>query len=343
LNTAPIAQDQRVELAIGATRSFRIDVDDAETIEPHLEIALRRSPRRGTLTLDGVHASYVAEPGQIYTDSFEYTVFDGYLESRPATVTLQIQDPEVPPPVALAQHVITREDQPVTILLDGQHGGSSALQFALVRHPLHGELSGAAPRYVYTPHRDYFGADSFLFTVSDGELTSEPAQVTIEVTPVNDAPRITSPAGSPSYSLRPERSFMLRFEAQDVDSEALRWRAERLPPGAQLDDDAQAATLRWTPTVEDVGRYQVRVFVSDGALEDFVDVSLIVAAEPSVESPETPEPSTPEEPRDQLDLEPPRGGSQESGCATSPSSGAPCAPLLVLLVGALGWRKRRSR
>src|SRR5262249_51307241 len=54
----------------------------------------------------------------------------------------------------------------------------------------------------YTPNPNFYGRDTFTFTVSDGRSTSAPATVCITVTAVNDPPTagadsISVPAGAP--------------------------------------------------------------------------------------------------------------------------------------------------
>jgi hypothetical protein len=46
----------------------------------------------------------------------------------------------------------------------------------------------------YTPNADFFGSDSFTFTVNDGTLTSAPGTVSITVDNINDAPSFTKGA-----------------------------------------------------------------------------------------------------------------------------------------------------
>ena len=53
-------------------------------------------------------------------------------------------------------------------------------------------LTGVAPDLTYTPNADFFGADSFTFSASDGDLTSGEATIAIDVTGVNDAPVATA-------------------------------------------------------------------------------------------------------------------------------------------------------
>ncbi|HYV48698.1 MAG TPA: putative Ig domain-containing protein [Myxococcaceae bacterium] len=55
------------------------------------------------------------------------------------------------------------------------------------------------------------------------------------------------------------------FTATDPDGDPLKYRAEGLPPGAEF--DAGDARLRWRPRDDQTGRYELRVFASDGAEE----------------------------------------------------------------------------
>jgi hypothetical protein len=92
------------------------------------------------------------------------------------------------PPTAIAQSVTVQEDSSVAITLSGTDPDGDFLTFRVVTLPVHGTLSGSAPNLTYTPDPNYFGPDSFTFTVRDPEFESAPATVEITVTPVNDAP-----------------------------------------------------------------------------------------------------------------------------------------------------------
>ena len=52
----------------------------------------------------------------------------------------------------------------------------------------HGTAAVTATGVSYTPAADYFGADSFTYTISDGNGGSATATVNVTVTPVNDNP-----------------------------------------------------------------------------------------------------------------------------------------------------------
>jgi len=92
------------------------------------------------------------------------------------------------PPVADAQSVTTTEEVPLMIFLTGGDADGDHLEFSIATQPTNGTLTGASKNPTYTPNIDFFGTDSFTFTVNDGTVDSAPATVTISVTGVNDIP-----------------------------------------------------------------------------------------------------------------------------------------------------------
>ncbi|MBX3731220.1 MAG: tandem-95 repeat protein, partial [Verrucomicrobiae bacterium] len=109
--------------------------------------------------------------------------------------TIDIQDVNEPP-VAFSQSVTTPEDAPVAITLTGEDPDLNPLLFEVISSPGQGVLQEVDGTFLYTPKLNYFGLDSFTFVASDGEFVSEPATVSITVTPVNDAPYVVQPIGS---------------------------------------------------------------------------------------------------------------------------------------------------
>jgi hypothetical protein len=92
------------------------------------------------------------------------------------------------PPTAIGQSVSTPEDTPRAIVLTGSDPDNDPLTFSIAAAPGNGTLSGTPPNVTYTPVKDFNGTDRFFFTVSDGQVSSIPAQVEITVIPVNDPP-----------------------------------------------------------------------------------------------------------------------------------------------------------
>lgn len=122
-------------------------------------------------------------------DSFVVRGTDSGGAFATATVSVTVT-PVNDAPVAHDQSVSVAEDSvnaPITLT------GSDVDNLVLdATAPLddvdHGTLTCLGTACTYTPDPDYHGPDSFTFRMSDGNLDSNEATVTIDVTPVNDDP-----------------------------------------------------------------------------------------------------------------------------------------------------------
>jgi hypothetical protein len=61
------------------------------------------------------------------------------------------------------------------------------LTYRVVEEPRFGELTGTPPTLTYTPMANYVGVDRFSFVVNNGVMDSNPADVSITITPDGDS------------------------------------------------------------------------------------------------------------------------------------------------------------
>ena len=96
------------------------------------------------------------------------------------------------PPEATDDTALTDEDTPVDIdVLDNDSDpDGDPLTITAVTDPAHGtaEPIDSDTRIRYTPATNFFGDDTFDYTVSDGNGGTDTATVTVTVKPVNDPP-----------------------------------------------------------------------------------------------------------------------------------------------------------
>lgn len=97
-----------------------------------------------------------------------------------------------PGPTAYDQEVSVDEDSSISITALATHPYDAPLTWILFPSQSHGALAGTLPVNTYTPDPDYNGLDSYSFRVSDGQIDSNVATVTIKINPINDAPTSTS-------------------------------------------------------------------------------------------------------------------------------------------------------
>jgi len=164
-------------------------------------------------------------------------------------------------PTADPQWVSTAEDTPVEIVLTGSDPDCDPLTYSVVSGPSHGALGGIAPNVTYTPTANYNGTDSFTFVVNDGVVNSEPATVTIEVTPVNDAP-VANPQ---SVTTVQGRAVAITLTGWDVDEDELTYDVVTQPDHGTL--SGTAPNLSYTPDPGYGGPDSFTFIVNDGELD----------------------------------------------------------------------------
>lgn len=195
VNFAPVAvddyyeTDEGVELVVAAPGVLANDGD----LDPMdiVKADLVTPPMHGTLTLalDGSF-SYMPEAGFLGEDCFTYNM----LAIPPEWLTgMYSDDAQVcimvnTYPVADDQQLTTPEDTDLPITLTADFTTPGPVVWTLVTLPANGTLTGEAPGLVYTPKANWYGTDTFTFSVNDGIVESNIATITIEVTPVNDGP-----------------------------------------------------------------------------------------------------------------------------------------------------------
>ena len=181
-----------------------------EAIRSHFEVPLGGFDPEDSLVdqLDALAATTVAAvPG-----------FDEFGREAIA-VAARIEGPVQPPntpPVATPMTLTVERDTSLPITLSGTDADGDALTFQVVDPPTLGTLQGTGAQRTYVPNPGAVGQDAFTFRASDGQASSDPATVSITITPptpVNRPPIAVSQTvylaqggsyGSPFYGYDPD-------------------------------------------------------------------------------------------------------------------------------------------
>jgi hypothetical protein len=126
-------------------------------------------------------------------DIFYYIVNDGDRDSEPASVRLTTVEINHPP-LAHGDVFTTSEDAPLLIanggvLANDHDSDGNPLSAVLITDTHHGMLNlDPEGTFFYTPTDNYFGLDSFYYRAFDGHQYSDPVEVRLNITAVNDRP-----------------------------------------------------------------------------------------------------------------------------------------------------------
>jgi len=221
-NHPPVADSKTVETDEDTSLSIKLTGIDPDN-NP-LTYAIGEQPKNGTLSGNVPDVIYTPKSEFNGADSFTFLVNDGSVNSAPATVSITIKSVN-DPPVAKSQAVSTQEDTPITITLVGSDIDNTDITYKVTSNPTKGILEGKAPELKYTPNPDFFGDDSFDFTVSDGFIESNSTTVKITVSSINDPPT----ANPQSVVTDEDNAIDILLAGADVESDPLTFKITKNP------------------------------------------------------------------------------------------------------------------
>ena len=155
------------------------------------------TPAHGTATIVNGKVRYTPTLNYVGADTFTYTAVDGLGNSDTGTVTIDVAAVNDPPTAANDTFASIQEDSVDNVLtvLANDTGGPSnedqtlTIDPATLTQPAHGTATIDGTTIKYTPVANYFGTDSFQYSVIDsGGLKSTLATVNITVNNINDPP-----------------------------------------------------------------------------------------------------------------------------------------------------------
>ena len=280
VNDAPVAVDdtsttnEDVDLTITQTQ---LTANDTDVDQDPLQLTSVQNPTGGTVEIIGANVRFSPTPDFNGPASFEYTISDGALEDTgQVTVTVTaVNDP----PTAADDAVTTAEDTPAaiaaaTLLANDTDVDNDPLTVIGASNASPGTVNLAGTTITFTPPADFNGDASFEYTIRDGTETSV-AEVTVTVTPVNDAPVAVDDAVEATANST--ATFTLEtFTANDtdVDGDVLTVAAVSRVSGGT--PSLNSGIVRFAPTAGFVGTASFDYVVSDGALSDTGRVTVTV-------------------------------------------------------------------
>ncbi len=199
VNDTPTADSQAVALNEDTVANLTLTGSDLDG--DALSFSIVTPPAHGVLS--GVVPNLVYTPAANYfgPDSFTFKVNDNTVDSAIATVSIMV-NPVNDAPVAQADSITINEDSganAINVLANDSFAPDAPETLVVigVTPGAYGTVTFTAAGVSYAPAPDFYGSDSFTYTISDGNGGSATTTVTVTVLNVNDAPVLTLAAASP--------------------------------------------------------------------------------------------------------------------------------------------------
>lgn len=276
-NTGPVADDDAIstlEDNAGATNVLVGDTDvDGDTLSVSTSAP---TAAHGTVSCAaGGVCTYTPSANYNGPDSFDYTVSDGRGKSDTGTVTVTVL-PGNDAPLAVDDSLSTPEETAgqVDVLPNDTDLEGDSLSVTGSTNGAHGTASCDATTCTYTPALNYTGADTFTYTVSDGNGGADTGSVSVTVTGVNDAP-VADDDVLTTDEETPGNVSVLVGDA-DVDGDTLTVANPSDPDHGSVSCNPTTGVCTYTPDADYLGPDSFTYEVSDGQLTDEGLVSVTV-------------------------------------------------------------------
>ena len=137
----------------------------------------------GSIQVDGDSITYTpnSEATGSYSDTFDYTIVDEYDGTATATVTVNVSVNGAPVAADDKSLIPRGTSAGVDVLANDSDPEDDILTIVSVTDGANGTVEIVDGKAVYTPNSDFYGKDSFSYTVSDGQGGTGTANVNVEV------------------------------------------------------------------------------------------------------------------------------------------------------------------
>jgi hypothetical protein len=165
------------------------------------------------------------------------------------------------PPVAATDTVWVAEDtlQILDVLANDTDPDGDPVTVSSVAAATHGSVAISGGGISYISDSNYFGPDSFDYTIADGRGGFDANTVDVTVTPVNDAPSLNVLT---SLSVDEGVAALFVASATDVEGDNMAFSLSGAPAGATI--DPVTGSFAWTPAeTQGPGSYRFDVVATD--------------------------------------------------------------------------------
>ena len=277
-NTAPVAEDDNASTAYETNVTIDVLANDSDKDEDTLTIDSFTSPENGKVEKQDSKLIYTPSENFSGEDSFTYTITDGVDKSEAkVTITVKEEEKKNSIPVAKDDNRTTSYETSISInvLENDSDLDNEELSIKSYTTSTNGTVEQTDGELVYTPNDEFFGEDSFGYTITDGIDTAK-AKVVVNVEeeekeePVNNVPIAKDDSSVTEYEKAVEIDVLVNDTDEDEDTLSIKSYIQ--PSNGTVEErDGQ---LVYTPNKEFSGEDSFTYTITDGVDDATAMVSI---------------------------------------------------------------------
>jgi VCBS repeat-containing protein len=266
ITTSQLVVDEDVELV--ETLEFVNLENDTLTFE------IADEPGSGTVEIDqNGQITYQANQDYNGVDSFDIRIADNFGGDSVKTISITVNAVNDIPVVG-DNAISTEEDVVLDSSINASDVDNNELVYLLVSDVASGQLTlNTDGTYSYVPNENFNGSDSFIFSVTDELSTPIEAEVSIEITAVNDAPSLTVS----ELTLDEDSEASSDAIASDIENSALTYSVSVSASNGAATIDSNG-NYNYQPNTDFNGTDSFEITVNDGELSTAEVVEVTIAA-----------------------------------------------------------------
>ena len=273
VNDVSIVESFSFSIPEDSTLRTKLLAHDVDNDTLNFSISKNISPGTGIVSLsDDGRIVYTPAENFVGVVTFDYVVFDGMLNSSPASVTISVL-PENDDPVIKSGFFTTDEDVNLTGILSAEDPEGDTLTFSLVYDvPVTTGQAYVMPQgtFTYIPAKGFFGNTYFVFEVDDGKIKTQQT-VVITVFPKSDPPK----AIDQIITLDEDSFIDLTLTGTDPHGYDLSYSVITPPKFGTI--SIIDSLLQYAPNENHHGTDDIIFEVSNGRFSDIGTISLIIS------------------------------------------------------------------
>ncbi|NJK94960.1 MAG: tandem-95 repeat protein, partial [Bacteroidales bacterium] len=189
VNDSPVAVADNISVNEDGSAGINVTTNDTGLGDGGLTVTITADASHGTTSVAGSTVTYTPAANYHGNDNFTYRICDGDGDCSSSTVAVTVSSVN-DLPLATADNITVNEDgNTITNVTANDNGlGDGNLTLSVTTGPAHGSVSISGTSVTYTPNPDYYGPDSYVYRICDGESDCSSATVNVTVNSIDDIP-----------------------------------------------------------------------------------------------------------------------------------------------------------